>query len=173
MSRLGLVGREATTITCFWPGKSVVFIKVRACIFVVDYNIRIILGYIERGHISVPDNVTRMKIYWQIKKKWQVLFQITAKTCITLQRVPLLVLPTSGPIPHVLGCGLTSHFGDLKTPILQCCRNSSDLSDNRTFFMKCPTKNVRVPDQMSDKKYKNVHLWDETKQTQVTIKDNN
>ena len=28
------------------------------------------------------------------------------------------VLPTSGPIPRVLGCGLTSHFGDSKIPIL-------------------------------------------------------
>ena len=57
-----------------------------------------------------------MKIYWQIKKKWQVLIQITAKTCITLRRSPL-ALPTSGPIPRVLGCGLTSYFGELKVPI--------------------------------------------------------
>ena len=25
---------------------------------------------------------------------------------------------------------------------------------------ECPTKNVRVPDQMSDRKYKNIHLVD-------------
>ena len=36
--------------------------------------------------------------------------------CITLRRLPM-VLPTSGPIPRVLGCGLTSHFGELKIPI--------------------------------------------------------
>ena len=59
-----------------------------------------------------------MKIYWQIQKKWKVKLKITAKTCITLRRLPL-VLPTSGPIPHVLGCRLTSHFGDLKIPIGQ------------------------------------------------------
>ena len=41
----------------------------------------------------------------------------TAKTCITLRPLPL-VLPTSGPIPCVLGCGLTSHFVDSKIPIL-------------------------------------------------------
>ena len=29
----------------------------------------------------------------------------------------LLVLPTSGPIPRVLGCGSTSHFRELKIPI--------------------------------------------------------
>ena len=33
-----------------------------------------------------------------------------------IRRLPL-VLPTSGPIPRVLGCGLTSHFGDSKIPI--------------------------------------------------------
>ena len=31
------------------------------------------------GHISLPDNVFRMKIYWKIKKKWQVLFSIILK----------------------------------------------------------------------------------------------
>ena len=36
------------------------------------------------------------------------------------------------------------------------------------IFYECPTKNVRLPDQMSDRKYKNMHLVDETKQTQVT-----
>ena len=29
---------------------------------------------------------------------------------------------------------------------------------------ECPTKNVRVPDQISDRKYKNIHLEDEKKQ---------
>ena len=52
-----------------------------------------------------------MKIYWQKKKKWQVLIKITAKTYITLRRLPL-VLPTSGPIPCVFDCGLTSYFGE-------------------------------------------------------------
>ena len=28
---------------------------------------------------------------------------------------------------------------------------------------ECPTKNVRVPHQMSDKKYKNIHLVNEKK----------
>ena len=37
--------------------------------------------------------------------------------CMTLRRIPL-VLPTSHPIPRVSGCGLTSHFGELKIPIL-------------------------------------------------------
>ena len=59
-----------------------------------------------------------MKIFWQIKKKWQVILKITAKTWITLRRLPL-VLPTSGPIPRVFGCGMTSHFGDSKIPIGQ------------------------------------------------------
>ena len=36
--------------------------------------------------------------------------------CILLRRLPL-VLPTSAPIPRVLGCGFTSHFGELKIPI--------------------------------------------------------
>ena len=58
-----------------------------------------------------------MKIYWQIKKKWQVILKITAKTCITLRRLPV-VLPTSGPIPRVLGCGLTAHFEDSNIRIL-------------------------------------------------------
>ena len=28
---------------------------------------------------------------------------------------------------------------------------------------ECPTKNVRVPDQISDRKYKNIHFMDENK----------
>ena len=28
---------------------------------------------------------------------------------------------------------------------------------------ECPTKNVRVPDQMSDRTYRNIHLVDEKK----------
>ena len=31
------------------------------------------------------------------------------------------------------------------------------------IFYECPTKNVRVPDQMSDRKYKNIRLVDEEK----------
>ena len=31
------------------------------------------------------------------------------------------------------------------------------------IFYECPTQNVRVPDQRSDKKYKNIHLVDEKK----------
>ena len=31
------------------------------------------------------------------------------------------------------------------------------------IFYECPTKNVRVSDQMSDRKYKNIHLVDEKK----------
>ena len=46
----------------------------------------------------------------------------------------------------------------------QCCRTSSDLSDNRTFIMNVRQKNVSVPDQMSDRNYKNIHLVDEKKQ---------
>ena len=29
------------------------------------------------------------------------------------------------------------------------------------IFYECPTKNVRVPDHMSDRKKKNIHLVDE------------
>ena len=47
--------------------------------------------------------------------------------------------------------------------ILQCCQNSLDLSGNWTIFNECPTKNVKVSDQMSDRKYKNIHLVDEKK----------
>ena len=32
------------------------------------------------------------------------------------------------------------------------------------IYNECPTKNVIVPDQMSDKKYKNIYLVDEKKQ---------
>ena len=32
------------------------------------------------------------------------------------------------------------------------------------IFCECPTKIFRVPDQMSDRKYKNIYLVDETKQ---------
>ena len=32
------------------------------------------------------------------------------------------------------------------------------------IFHECPTKNVRVPDQMFDGKYKNINLVDEKKQ---------
>ena len=40
-------------------------------------------------------------------------------------------------------------------------------------FYECPTKNVRVSDQMSNRKYKNINLVDEKSKTQVTIKDKN
>ena len=84
---------------------------------------------IKRGHISLPDYITRMKIFWQIKKKWQII--ITAKTYITLRRLPL-VLPTSGPIPRVLGCRLTSHFGDSKIPKYPECK----LKEKKTCLWK-------------------------------------
>ena len=119
-SQLWLVGREATIDTPLWPGKSVVFTRVShlpELVFSLLIRIpRNVLGYIKRGYISLLDNITWMKIYWQIKKKWKVILKLTAKTCITLRRLPL-VLPTSGPIPRVLGCGLTSHFGASKIPI--------------------------------------------------------
>ena len=38
------------------------------------------------------------------------------------------------------------------------------LSDNRTFFYECPTKNIIVLDQISNRKYKNIHLVYEKKQ---------
>ena len=145
-SRLGLVCREDIIITARPDPAKALFNKgvslAWARNFVVNWNIRNILGYNERGHISLRDNVTQMKIYWQIKKKWEVLLKITAKTspihstllemssflarsnvweyaktCITLRRLPL-VLPTSVPIPCVLGCGLTSNFRDLKILIM-------------------------------------------------------
>ena len=56
---------------------------------------------------SLPDNVILMKIYLQIKTKWQVLVTISTKICITLQRLRL-VLPTSHLIDSELGCWLTS-----------------------------------------------------------------
>ena len=31
------------------------------------------------------------------------------------------------------------------------------------IFYECPTENVREPDKMSDRKYKNIHLLDEKK----------
>ena len=39
--------------------------------------------------------------------------------------------------------------------------------------MNVRQKNVQVPDQMSNRKFKNMHLVDETKKTQATMKDNN
>ena len=63
-SRLGLVDidREATTVIRAWSGKSVVFTRVGNLplifIFVVNWNI---LGYIERGHFSLPHHTTRWK----------------------------------------------------------------------------------------------------------------
>ena len=43
-------------------------------------------------------------------------YATTTTTCTTIQHVPL-VGTTSGPIPRVFGCGLTSYFGELKIPI--------------------------------------------------------
>ena len=41
-----------------------------------DYTtLRNILGCIERGQISLPDNIC-LKIYWQITKKWIDMFQL-------------------------------------------------------------------------------------------------
>ena len=85
-SRLGLVGREKPPLSPALTRQKHRF-------------------YIERRQISLSDHsftcISQMKIFWQ------VILKITAKTCITLP----LVLPTSGPIPRVLGCGLTSHSG--------------------------------------------------------------
>ena len=39
------------------------------------------------------------------------------------------------------------------------------------IFYECSTKNVRVPDQMSDKKYINIHLVDEKKRNTRTKKN--
>ena len=50
--------------------------------------------------------------------------------------------------------------------ILRVCKHEfrALLSDNQTFFTNVRQKNVRVPDQMSDRKYKNIiHLVDEKK----------
>ena len=35
---------------------------------------------------------------------------------------------------------------------------------------ECPTNNVKVPDQMSDRKYKDIHLMDEKKQKTSDLK---
>ena len=37
--------------------------------FVVNWNTRNILGYVKTGYISLSDHITRMKIFWQYKKK--------------------------------------------------------------------------------------------------------
>ena len=133
-SRLGLVGREAADVTQLWPGKDLVYkgwSLTWARIFVVNWNIRNILGYIKRGNIFLPDSVTWMKKQWQVKKKWQdlVKLEITAKTCITLRWLQL-VLPTSGPLPRV--SGVLSYFGNSKMSIL--------LSSRRVFGQTRPER---------------------------------
>ena len=75
-----------------------------------------------------------MKIYWQIKKKCQVLLKITAKTCKTLRHLPL-VLPTSSPIPRVLGCGLTSYLQELNIPICRTFCISIDFFQMNKKFL--------------------------------------
>ena len=55
--------------------------------FVVNWNIRHILGYIKREHISLPDNVTLMKIYSQMKKKLQFLLYQIPRTCHVFTRL--------------------------------------------------------------------------------------
>ena len=50
---------------CFYKGQSLTW----AHIFVVHSNIRNLLGYFKRGNISLPDDISLMKIYWQIKEK--------------------------------------------------------------------------------------------------------
>ena len=45
-----------------------------------------------------------------------VQLKIITNTCISLRQLPL-VLPTNGPVPRVLGCGLMSYFGESKIPI--------------------------------------------------------
>ena len=50
---------------CFYKGRSLTW----AHIFVVHSNIRNLPGYFKRGNISLPDNISQMKIYLQIKEK--------------------------------------------------------------------------------------------------------
>ena len=55
------------------PSKSVVFTRVShlpELVFSLLIKIQNVLGYIKRGYISLPDNITWMEIYLQIKKKW-------------------------------------------------------------------------------------------------------
>ena len=49
---------------------------------------------------SLPDHITRMQIYWQIKEKWSVSLKLP------LRRLPL-VLPTGCPIPRGLWIDVT------------------------------------------------------------------
>ena len=55
-------------------------------------------------------------------------------------------------------------------PLLSKYVGPVGLSD---IFYKCPTKNVRAPDQMSHRKYKNIHLVDEKKQNTSAHKGKN
>ena len=50
---------------CFYKGQSLTW----AHIFVVHSNIRNLPGHFKRGNISLPDDISQMKIYWQIKEK--------------------------------------------------------------------------------------------------------
>ena len=60
-------------------------------------------------------------------------------------------------------------LADIWLSILAEKRNSAVLSKfvgpvgQSDIFYECPTKNVRVPDQMSDRKYKNIQLVNEKK----------
>ena len=51
---------------CFYKGQSLTW----AHIFVVHLNIRNLLGYFKRGNISLPDDISQIKIYWQVKEKF-------------------------------------------------------------------------------------------------------
>ena len=55
----------------------------------------------------------------------------------------------------------------------QCCRNSSDLSDNRTFFINVRQKNVECWTKCPTENIKISILLSKRSETQVTIKDNN
>ena len=50
---------------CFYKGQSLTW----ANIFVVNSNIKDLPGYIKRGHISLPDDISHLKIYCPIKEK--------------------------------------------------------------------------------------------------------
>ena len=55
--------------------------------------------------------------------------------------------------------------------VYQCCRNSSDLSDNLTFFMNVWQKMLECQTKCPTKKYKNIHFVDEKKQNTDTDTD--
>ena len=90
-SRLGLVGRESTTFTPLWPRKSVVFVRAGYLPeFLILFSLLIIISEMYfQIHLKRTYFFTRQcdqnEKYWQVKKKWQVILQITSKTGITLR----------------------------------------------------------------------------------------